>query len=148
MYGNWKRSVAMRRATRPSAVAAIHLWDMPAPAPCASTRQARGRSGACHRPETDRPSVRPILTASIVILRAWRLPGPLAFPAGLEEKPDPKFGFIDPILQQARGSYVAVLIAKRVCLPHRSREALVVVAQFGQHVRGRNEIGVIVSDPL
>ena len=45
--------VATPRSARPSAIAAMDLWVIPAPAPWASTRQAvRCTSGACQRPET------------------------------------------------------------------------------------------------
>src|SRR5690348_18466071 len=41
---------------------------MPAPAPCASTKQARASSGACSRPETRRSSSSVIVTGCAVEL--------------------------------------------------------------------------------
>src|SRR5262245_41297504 len=47
----------MPRSASPSATATIARWVMPAPAPCASTRQALAFAGFSHRAETAPPSV-------------------------------------------------------------------------------------------
>src|ERR1700730_7969406 len=69
-------------------------------------------------------------------------------PSGLEQEPCAPLGLIDPVFQQACGGNVAVLVAKAMRLAQVRDELLIVVAQLGQHIQGRDEICVIVQDPL
>src|SRR5262245_58487122 len=66
----------------------------------------------------------------------------------LEQEPGPSFGLVDPDLDDAGGGDVVVLLANAVSGPHGLRELLVVRAQFRQHVLGRDELLVVVAEPL
>src|SRR6266478_9069764 len=66
----------------------------------------------------------------------------------LEQEPDAPLGLVDPILYQAGGCHVVVLVANRVRLAQARDQLLVVVAQLGEHVQRRDEIGVIVQHAL
>src|ERR1700682_2327627 len=68
--------------------------------------------------------------------------------AGLEEEPRAPLGLVDPGLEQACAGYVSLLVAKDVRLPQVGRQPLVVVAQFREHVQGRDEIRVVVQNSL
>src|SRR4051812_7542227 len=52
MYGNWKRSVAILRAASSVATSVMDGWSMPAPAPCANTKQAEAARGSWSSAET------------------------------------------------------------------------------------------------
>ena len=67
---------------------------------------------------------------------------------GLEQEPHPPLGLVDPVLEQAGGGDVAVLVAEIVGLLQVKRELLVVVAQLGEHVLRGDVVGVVVQDPL
>src|SRR5262247_548599 len=54
----------MPRCASSLATAAMNGCAIPAPAPCASTRQARARGGVCSRPETSIPSSTVIVIGS------------------------------------------------------------------------------------
>ena len=54
----------MLRSASPTATADMNGCAMPPPAPCASTKQARVRGGACRRPETCNVSSIVIVTGS------------------------------------------------------------------------------------
>ena len=58
---------AMPRSDNPSATAAINGWFIPAPAPCAKTKQAFAFGGDCKRPETHPPSGSEIRTAFVSV---------------------------------------------------------------------------------
>jgi hypothetical protein len=74
----------------------------------------------------------------------------LAIPGAcrLEQEPGAPLGLIDPVLQQACGSHIAVLVAEAVRLAHVRDQLPVLVPQLGQHVERRDEIGVIVEHTL
>jgi hypothetical protein len=55
---------------------------------------------------------------------------------GFIQKPDPPFGFIDPVLRTARGGDITAIIARAMSLSHESNDPQIVVAQLGQHVLG------------
>lgn len=65
----------MPRSASPSAIAVIVLCVIPAPAPCASTRQGRGFAGSCQRPDTGlAPSIAIFTVFGVVIdLHASRM---------------------------------------------------------------------------
>src|SRR5215472_12358071 len=65
----------MWRAASPSATAVIHLCAIPAPAPCANTRQARESGGASQSPDTVSAPATEIVTASLFMLPTIRLYG-------------------------------------------------------------------------
>src|SRR4029453_1678643 len=67
--------------------------------------------------------------------------------AGLEQEPGALFGLVDPVLEKTCRRYVAVLVAQVVHLAHALGEVLVVLAQLGQHVLRRDELGVVVGQP-
>src|SRR5579859_18864 len=60
--------------------------------------------------------------------------------AGFVEEPDAAFGFVDPILDQAGGGDVAMLVAQIVDDAHAGGQRDVLFAQFGQHVVGGDVI--------
>src|SRR5258708_17906351 len=62
----------------------------------------------------------------------------------LEQEPHAPLGFVDPILDQAGGCHVVVVVANRVRLAQARAQLLVVVAQLGEHVPRRSGIGVVV----
>src|SRR3954471_13605577 len=66
----------------------------------------------------------------------------------LEQKPDAAFGFVDPDLDEARRSDVAMLLTHIVRGSQRSEKRLVVLAQVGDHVECRYILGIIVHDAL
>src|ERR1700677_4256819 len=66
----------------------------------------------------------------------------------LVEEPDATFGLVNPILDQARGRNIAILVAKRVGASQADRQLHVVLAKFGQHLASRDEILVIIGDTL
>ena len=66
----------------------------------------------------------------------------------LEQEPTPPFCLVDPIFQQARGSYVVMLAAEIVRFAHPRRQLFVVIVQLGEHVRRRHVVGIIVEKPL
>ena len=76
------------------------------------------------------------------------MPGRVAFTACFVKKPDALFGVIDEGLQQARACDVVVLIADVVRFAHRRNNALIVVAQFRQHVLRLDVGGVVIGQPL
>ena len=53
---------------------------------------------------------------------------------GFEEEPDALLGLIDPILDQARGRNVTIVVAKRMARSQTVRQSRVVIAELGQHV--------------
>src|ERR1700704_2347584 len=56
--------------------------------------------------------------------------------SSLEEEPHAPFSLVDPVLDQACGGHVSLLVAKAVGLTQIGHQLLVVVAQLGEHVRG------------
>ena len=66
----------------------------------------------------------------------------------LEQEPDPPLGLVDPVLEQAGGGDVAMLVAEIVGLLEVGHQLLVVVAQLGQHVLRRDIGGLVVEDAL
>src|SRR5262249_58003983 len=72
----------------------------------------------------------------------------LAVPACLEQEPDAPFRLVDPVLQQARGRDIAMLLAQIVRLAHVRRQPQVVLAQLGEHVQGRDVIRLVVEQAL
>ena len=76
--------------------------------------------------------------------------GPVGDPcrARLVQEPHAPLGLVDEILEKARGRDIVVLVADLVGLAHRGDHALIVLAQFGEHIE-RIDIGrVIVGEPL
>src|SRR6476661_3738446 len=65
-----------------------------------------------------------------------------------EQEPGPSFCLVDEILQEARGSDVAVLAAEVVRFPQSRGQVLVVVTQFREHIERRDKIGIVVLDAL
>ena len=76
------------------------------------------------------------------------MPGRVAFAACFVKKPNALFGVIDEGLQQARARNVVVLVADIVRLAHRRNNALIVVAQFRQHVLRLDVGGSVIGQPL
>jgi len=68
--------------------------------------------------------------------------------ARLEQKPGAPLGLVDPYFQQTRRCNIAVLVAYAVRFTHPIGEPAVVFTQFGEHVEGRDVVGVIVQDSL
>src|SRR5262245_50383427 len=68
--------------------------------------------------------------------------------AGLEQEPGAPLSLVDPDFQEARGCHIAMLIAQPVRLAQARDELLVVVTQLGEHVVGRDEVGVVVENAL
>src|SRR5437764_574870 len=66
----------------------------------------------------------------------------------LEQEPGPPLRLVDPRLQQACGRYVAMIVAEVMRLPQVGSKLLIVIPQFRQHVQGRNEVGIVIQDPL
>ncbi len=69
-------------------------------------------------------------------------------PARLEQEPYAPLGLVDPVLKQARGRNIAMLVTQPVRLAHARRELPIVVAQLGQHILRRYVVCVVVEDPL
>ena len=67
-------------------------------------------------------------------MSASRLVAP---PARLEQEPDPLFGLVDPVFQEARGRHIAVLVANAV-RPAYVRCLHVVAAGSANISRGNN----------
>ena len=65
-----------------------------------------------------------------------------------EQKPDPLFNFVDPHLEQARCSHVAILFAQFVYLPHPCSELDVVFPQLREHAVRRHVLAVVVGHAL
>jgi hypothetical protein len=66
----------------------------------------------------------------------------------LEQEPSASLGFVDPDFEQTGRRDVIVLVAKCMGLPHVGGELPVVVAELGKHCRRRDELGVVVEQPL
>src|SRR3954469_13290235 len=64
------------------------------------------------------------------------------------QEPGPPLGFIHPHLDKTCGSDVAMFLADIVGLTQTERERLVVLAKFGKHVAGLDELRVVIRDPL
>src|SRR6185295_15164463 len=63
----------------------------------------------------------------------------------LEQEPDAPLRLVDPVLEEARGGDVAVLVANGVRLAHEGGEPHIVVAKLGEHVGRSHEISVVVE---
>src|SRR5581483_8200995 len=72
----------------------------------------------------------------------------VAAAARFVEEPDAPFRLVDPYLEQAGGGDIAALVAYAVGGAHRGGKALVVLAQLGQHVERRDELGVVIQHAL
>src|SRR5207248_1090634 len=72
----------------------------------------------------------------------------LPAPAGFVEKPHTLFRLVDEILDQTGGRYIVVLVANVMALPHRCNEALIVVAQLGQHIERGHVRRIVVFQAL
>src|SRR5882757_7759381 len=72
----------------------------------------------------------------------------LGSPRRLEKKPRATLAFVDPYLEQARGSHIIVLVAQTVYRSKGGDELLVIVTKLGEHVLGSHIVGVVVEDPL
>lgn len=59
--------ITQPRSASPFATAATNGCDMPAPAPCANTKQTRAAFGACNRPDTSRVSSTVMVTGCGVV---------------------------------------------------------------------------------
>src|SRR5262249_1316271 len=66
----------------------------------------------------------------------------------LEQEPSPPLGLVDPDLGDAGRRYIRSLVTEGVRLAQVSRELFVVVAQLGEHVPGRDVLGIIVEHSL
>lgn len=77
------------------------------------------------------------------LLVAWR-----SASAGFEEEPASAFSFVDPVLDEARGSDVAMLVANLMRLAQPHGQGLIVFAKFGKHIERLNVIRVIVEYAL
>ena len=66
----------------------------------------------------------------------------------LEQELDAPFGLVDPVLDQAGGCHVTVLVAKRMGLAHAGGQLRVVAAKLRQHVLRRDEVGIVVENAL
>src|SRR5258708_4099075 len=69
-------------------------------------------------------------------------------PAALKEKPNALLGFVDPVLQQACGGHVALLVTKRMYLAHVPRQHRIVIAELDYHVEWFDVISIVVRDAL
>jgi hypothetical protein len=69
-------------------------------------------------------------------------------PAALEEKPDALLGFVNPVLQKARGGDVPGRVTQRMRLTHALSQYRVIVAEFSYHVEWLNVFGIVVRDTL
>jgi hypothetical protein len=69
-------------------------------------------------------------------------------PGCLVQEPCTPLSFVNPILQQACGGDIAMLIGETVGFAHVGRQLLVVVTQLGEHIHRGDKIGVVVLDPL
>src|ERR1700754_893457 len=70
-------------------------------------------------------------------------------PAGaLEQEPGPPLTLVDPVLDQARGCDIAMLVAELMRLAQEAGEALVVVGELRQHILRRDELRVVVEQAL
>src|SRR3954451_18797264 len=67
---------------------------------------------------------------------------------GLEQEPGAFFGLVDPVLDQACGRDILVIVSHFVGVTHLLRDLLVVVHQFTKHVARRDEVVVVVLDAL
>ena len=74
--------------------------------------------------------------------------GCVAAPSCLEQKPDPLFSLVDPHLEQACCSDVAILVAQFVYLAHPCSELHVVFAQLREHAVRRHVLAVVVGHAL
>ena len=77
-------------------------------------------------------------------------PRPIALgpPSRLEQEPHALLGLVDPVLDQAGGGDVAMLVGDLMEDAHVLEQLLVVVAQLGQHVGRRYVLGVVVEHAL
>src|SRR4051812_14286908 len=66
----------------------------------------------------------------------------------LEEEPGSFLSLVNPVLQQACGSHVCCLVAKRMNLAHVSRQYCVIFAEFSYHVERLNVFSIAVHDAL
>src|SRR3989440_2583783 len=66
----------------------------------------------------------------------------------LEEEPASFLSLVNPVLQQACGSHVSCLVAKRMNLAHVSRQYCVVFAEFSYHIERLNVFSIAVHDAL
>src|ERR1700735_2793265 len=66
----------------------------------------------------------------------------------LGQEPGSAFSLVDPVLDQAGGGDVVVLLAELMSGTKFSCELLVVVEKLGQHIYRRDEFRVVVLQPL
>src|SRR5262249_22300723 len=66
----------------------------------------------------------------------------------LVQEPYSAFRLVDPVLQHACGSDVAILIAQLVNAPHFRGQLLIVAAEFREHVLRVHKIRIIVENAL
>ena len=75
---------------------------------------------------------------------AWRL----GLASDLRQEPRPPFGLVDPNLDQTGGGDIIVVIANLVCGPQTSRQLLVVIAQFADHLERSNRFLIVIFQSL
>jgi hypothetical protein len=73
---------------------------------------------------------------------------PLANLCRGKEEPSSAFGFVDPILDQTGRGDIVVFVTDFVRFAEQMRQLLIVGRQFGEHLQRRDEIGVVVLQPL
>ena len=66
----------------------------------------------------------------------------------LGQEPRSALSLVDPILDQAGGRHIVVLLAEFMSGTKFSRELLIVVEKLGQHINRRDEFRVVVLQPL
>ena len=76
------------------------------------------------------------------------MPGGVARPAGLEQEPGAPLDLVDPDFDVAGGGDVTMLVADVVHFTQPGGHRLVVFAQFAQHVRRLDIVGIVVEDTL
>jgi hypothetical protein len=69
-------------------------------------------------------------------------------PCGLEQEPGAMLGLVDPVLDQAGGSDVVMLVTKRVYASQAGRQLPIIFSKFHEHVLGGNMLPVVIGDAL
>jgi predicted XRE-type DNA-binding protein len=67
---------------------------------------------------------------------------------GLEQEPAAMLGLVDPVLDEAGGSDVAILVAQGVCASEASGQQLIVFPKLHEHVPGGNVLPVVIGNAL
>src|SRR5579871_2774942 len=137
----WSRRITCTRLWRSSTRAgnAIRTSSERQGATTFSTRSHARRARAL---EVLRARIRPPGRPSPSMTR--RVPAPARF----EQEPGSPLGLVDPVLDQAGGRDVSMLIAHIVHLAQSGGERLVVLAQLGEHVERIDILGIVIRNAL